>query len=573
MNSKKATLLSILKATVFLCLGMVLLFMCHCTDDRQQNQEKNKKVILFGIDGVEWHILHPLMKMGRVPVIQKLMCSGSIANLFSPSMCSPVEWTTIVTGKSKEKHGVLGFPQVQQRAPGQQKKEDNPLDMSMNITRQTRKSMTLWNIFSNHHHGVASIGWWATWPAEEINGTLISDTFLYNRIMPHTFSPPSIEQSLKEIEQMAKIRGESWLKNYLPAISTTHLKNHGNDYRVISGQLEKFSEHLTFDFVKQNIALYLIEKENPDLVFLYLRASDLSSHFFYRDTFHYSDNTDWPESGFYPEKFHWVIPATYELYDLFLDELLVNYDQMPYTIIVSDHGFGFQKMNKRVEFGKFFRNSKLLVNDQDPISFVKWKNKKDQEGTVQFFIDAPPQIEPNSSLLLQELRTTLAAIQNISGENLFESLNIVADGPDSQSECLEVTVNPAIQLADIIVFPKTMLPAHELFFYSQWSGSHRRNGIAIFNGPCFKKGHLVTTNIKTWDICPTILSIYSLPRGQDMDGHLITDIFTPRFLQNNPRPADISTYDRDLKDESFEKLDPEAEHKLINELKTIGYLN
>ena len=74
----------------------------------KKTAKNNTKSIIIGIDGATWSIIDPLIKQGSLPNIEKLITNGVRANLKAdPSISSPVAWTTIATGKSKEKHGVV----------------------------------------------------------------------------------------------------------------------------------------------------------------------------------------------------------------------------------------------------------------------------------------------------------------------------------------------------------------------------------------------------------------------------------------------------------------------------------
>ena len=48
------------------------------------------------------------------------------------------------------------------------------------VTSQMRKVKALWNILSDAGKRTDVVGWWATWPAETINGTIVSDHTCYH---------------------------------------------------------------------------------------------------------------------------------------------------------------------------------------------------------------------------------------------------------------------------------------------------------------------------------------------------------------------------------------------------------
>ena len=73
-------------------------------------QRLTKRVLLIGWDAADWKLIHPLMELGQMPVLQKLIecgVSGKISTLFP--VISPILWTSIATGKRADKHDILGF--------------------------------------------------------------------------------------------------------------------------------------------------------------------------------------------------------------------------------------------------------------------------------------------------------------------------------------------------------------------------------------------------------------------------------------------------------------------------------
>jgi predicted AlkP superfamily phosphohydrolase/phosphomutase len=71
---------------------------------------ERRKLVLLGWDGADWKVIHPLLDAGYLPHLASLIergVMGSIASL--TPMMSPMLWTSIVTGVTAERHGVLGF--------------------------------------------------------------------------------------------------------------------------------------------------------------------------------------------------------------------------------------------------------------------------------------------------------------------------------------------------------------------------------------------------------------------------------------------------------------------------------
>jgi len=124
-----------------------------------------RPLLLFGLDGADWRVMDPLLAAGRLPNFARLIESGARAPLqtFEPTL-SPLIWTTIATGFAPRRHGITGFT-----AKDPESGED------LLVTGNMRRVPALWNILSAAGHRVGVTGWWATYPAERVEGFVVSD--------------------------------------------------------------------------------------------------------------------------------------------------------------------------------------------------------------------------------------------------------------------------------------------------------------------------------------------------------------------------------------------------------------
>jgi hypothetical protein len=145
-----------------------------------------RRVLVIGLDGADWQAVDPLVRAGRLPVFARLRACGRTGTLLAtPPLLSPILWTTIATGRRPEDHRILDF--MVDLANGGQA----PMPST------ERRVEALWNLFSDAGRSVAVVGWWATYPAEDVNGTIVSDRVAPQllrgdvRIDPHAISPAS----------------------------------------------------------------------------------------------------------------------------------------------------------------------------------------------------------------------------------------------------------------------------------------------------------------------------------------------------------------------------------------------
>jgi hypothetical protein len=97
--------------------------------------------------------------------LRRLVEAGARADLgtLEPKL-SPLLWSSIATGKTADKHGVLNFVEP--------KPDGSGLQVSSSTTR---KAKALWNILSQNGLATNVVGWYASHPAEPIRGSVVSN--------------------------------------------------------------------------------------------------------------------------------------------------------------------------------------------------------------------------------------------------------------------------------------------------------------------------------------------------------------------------------------------------------------
>ncbi len=123
-----------------------------------------RRVLVLALDAADWQAIDPLVAAGRLPVLARLSARGhALSLLATPPLVSPIIWTTIATGRRPEDHRVLDFM------------VDLPGGGQAPVPSSERRTAALWNVFSDAGRSVGVVGWWATWPAEAVRGTIVAD--------------------------------------------------------------------------------------------------------------------------------------------------------------------------------------------------------------------------------------------------------------------------------------------------------------------------------------------------------------------------------------------------------------
>ena len=135
-------------------------------------QAPGKKILLIGWDAADWEMIDPLLQSGQMPALAQLIKGGLRGNLATlQPVLSPMLWTSIATGKRADKHGICGFTEPLPDASG------------IGPVRSTsRKCKAIWNILTQSGLKSNIVGWFATNPAEPINGVMITDQFLHPQL-------------------------------------------------------------------------------------------------------------------------------------------------------------------------------------------------------------------------------------------------------------------------------------------------------------------------------------------------------------------------------------------------------
>jgi len=310
------------------------------------------KTFLIGWDGATWNIIRPMFEKGLLPNLRGLVERGSsgILHTYKPPL-SPIIWTSIATGCLPSKHGVKDF--TTWRLPGVK----TPIaelaggvgalklmrwlvpGWEAPISSDTVRRPTIWQILSAMNKVVGTVGWWGSWPAQEVNGFVVSDRIVYT---PSNMGVSDLS-SLKnltypeclydEIKGMLRNPDSVTLEEARKFMDVQRLKP---GFRKPYDPEHLFKIALTITESFHKVGLYLCEKFNPDFFAVYFQGIDFVSHFMWQymapDSF--SDVSE-QDIRAYGE----VIQRFYAYQDRILGEFLALTDDRTNVLVVSDHGF------------------------------------------------------------------------------------------------------------------------------------------------------------------------------------------------------------------------------------------
>ncbi len=286
-----------------------------------------RRVIWIGLDGADWDYLTPLAAAGKLPNWAKLAREGYGVKLesFVPIL-SPLVWTTQETGVGPEVHRVLDFQEV-----------DPKSGLLVPVSEASRKVAAVWNVASSRGRKVGVVGFWATHPAEKINGFFLSD-----RIDPSAASPTSSgigypERLDETVRRVTAREGKVSVADLDPYVEVSEAEV-ASIPATPSFQNPVFglAALLTTTRITQRLSRELYDSERPDFLAVYFKGTDEVGHLF---------------APYAPPKLACTDPADYErfhrvpeTYFAMIDAILGQWmrrarEDGAVLVITSDHGF------------------------------------------------------------------------------------------------------------------------------------------------------------------------------------------------------------------------------------------
>jgi len=402
------------------------------------------RILIVGIDGLDWSRVNRLADEGRMPNVARMRSEGSSGILHSiRPFVSPTIWTCIATGKTEEKHGISGFLV----------NTPSPADASLSSSNM-RKVKAIWQIMSAAERSVAVIGWLVTYPADVVNGYLISshvtlalsakrearapnqtDDWLGEGIYPRSLWSEVADNVYHE-ENV----GDSIITSFI----ATSMDRARQEEKVRTSSLARF---YAADMTSLTLAQHFFETRPADFSAVYFRGSDITSHFFWR----FMEPESWKKelSAEAIETFSPVVERYYALADSLLGEVVKLVDDDTYVVLLSDHGFaghrGYRGFEGDVAVG-------IEMHREDGIIFVSGPGIKrggsiagasvlDVTPTVLALAGLPVARDMDGRPLTEVMSSTFLDRYPVVYVDSYE----VGDGPDGDLTPIESPVDEEIK--------------------------------------------------------------------------------------------------------------------------------
>lgn len=496
-------------------------------------EQTTNPVILVGIDGASWVAIEDLWSQGRLPHLRALAEQGVRTDLQPVADISPVIWTSFVTGVSPERHGITDF--LLPTTEG-----DLPVSSTM------RKVPAIWNMLTKLDRRVAVLSWWVSWPAEKVNGVVVSDRAL--KLSQDAVYPPELATQLQDI---------------------------------IAGTPEPRDDSLQAEIARQDevigtLAQQLI-RDRFDLMLIYLRSPDVVSHPYWK--YFQVPETETVESEKI-ERYGERVPRAYEAVDRIVGELVAAAPSDANFIIASDHGFmpvEGEQYRMLVDLNRVLEHLGYLVTSEGEIDWqqtraVTWNSPAGvPDKLVRLGVtdrDPSGPVTPDEvGGVIEELSRDLGKVVHRNGSPLF-SVREPTRMQAKQGADLVVVVHKRKNVKPVffdgVEIPGVMLSVEEL------TGTHSVDtpGIFIAAGPDIDRGFHARA-IHSLDITPTLLFALGLPVADDFDGKARRRLFSEDFRDRHP----LTTIPTWGVSETGEAASSEIDEELKKELRALGYID
>ncbi len=286
------------------------------------------RVVVLGFDGLDPRAVDLLLAEGKLPNFAKLRQQGAYGRLQSREpLLDPVLWTTIATGKTE--HG------IERLATTSESGEPLP------VGSRDRSAKALWNIASDAGRAVGVVGWWATWPAEDVRGTIVSDHVSYHFMFPQAFTGPRDAEGVVYPEELGAeigplVRRPADMNAEVLAVAHVEAQDlvRPFDFR---DPLEHLKWILASTQTHRHIGLHLWEKRRPELLLVYVEGPDAAAHLF-GHLFRQRPRPGEPAPQL--QRYARTLEGVIEQADRVVGDYLKAIDDRTTTlVVVSDHGF------------------------------------------------------------------------------------------------------------------------------------------------------------------------------------------------------------------------------------------
>jgi len=564
------------------------------------------RVVILGLDGGCLGLLKNWADQGLLPNFQEFLekgVSGPLTSIIPP--ITAAAWTSFMTGKNPGKHGLYDFM------------EPSRASYEMRFTNaRSRRSISIWQMLNDAGLQVGVFNVPMTFPPDPVDGFMISgmDTPLATSDFIH---PPALRQELERV--FGKV-----------VIEPRHLGFIKTDQQ----RAQLLEEIKAQETQRTDMFFYLLAKHPVDVAMLVYRATDIVQHFFwhYQDQSHYwhKKMSDHPFASAILEVYQHLdqelgrvlktLPAgtTYLIMSdhgfggtgkaWFHPNSLLR--QKGYLTLKPDQKkWGGVFWNSLFSYADQFLRSRLTPEQKSRLahylpglrrrfedsasgySLIDWPHTKafanetsalvpgiwiNLKGRFpEGIVEPGPEYQALVANLKAELtslrwdgRPLIAGVYHkdevYSGPYLDQAPDLILNWWQEASYVCKASFAGGKE-SPVVENDPGYSPTR-----SEWSGTHRLDGLVLLKSPYFRQG-VALEKSHILDLAPTILYLLGLPVPEDFDGQVLREAFAADFLEAHPLVSQKGSEEiRPLQEQTYTEEEAET---ISAKLKELGYLD
>jgi predicted AlkP superfamily phosphohydrolase/phosphomutase len=491
------------------------------------------RTVLFGVDGLTFRVLHPLIERGDLPNFCKLSekgCEAILESKYPP--VTPAAWTSISTGMKPASHGVYDFWEYEE--------EQSVIARTAHVQTHRKGAKAIWNILSDYNKQVLVINVPITYPAEAVNGVMVSGYLTPSSDVDFTY-PVNFKEELYRVvpDYMIDLEHEDMFS----------MKLTGKSDPLIDATLRMTQRRI-------QLTLYLMKEKSWDFCYVAFVGADRLQHPLWDDIMSLETRAT--------EYFRQL--------DYGLGLILEQLSPDDNLFVVSDHGFqgashffdineylyskGLLKPNfdnKRRQASRYTtlkhtlrqvgllhvaRRAKRILKKtgamqeyvgdvlQPVLTDIDWEQTKAYVPSMSGFLGGYADIflgQDLDEVTLAQLCEDLKSLRHPRTEQpLIDAIyttEVFGKGPYAPRE-------PHLLLlpTDGITFRMSLGNARLWDDANTTRGTHQKDGVLYAYGGRIKQG-FKASNAELYDIVPTILHGMGLPLPGQFDGCVLDELF------------------------------------------------
>ena len=571
------------------------------------------KVFVLGLDGATLDVMTPMMSRGELPAFAQMAAQGVHGPLQSvvPPL-SPPAWVSFATGKYPGKHRIIGFTRMVPHSYRLQL-----------VTGRDNRAQSLWNLAGREGKKVIVVNVPMTYPPQPVNGLMISglDT-------PDVHSDFTYPASLKD-ELFSKVP-EYKVNLQLGA----YLQSDGRRLaalRMILRDIEARHRAVAYLMDQYPWDLFIVKFNNPDIVqhhfWKYMDPAhpdhDPGSREEFRNAifsvYRKLDDVTSSIMGKLGQDCTFVVMSDHGAGARVNKVVYVNEwlrDKGHLRSVIKGRGKGdwlrgkllrqlYSYGNRSLSF--LFQNTspkvRRFLKDLAPKTFSRlslhfkfsgWLSAIDWSQTAAFLAEQEcirinvKGVYPHGTVEPRDYVTVR--------DRIIHELKSLRD-PETQETVFEdvLTREQAFGIPDDHALPDIQLVTREAKYditgkllepgslpeetfvrtepkARHANGMHRPSGVFFAKGPeC--NAEVALEDLRLVDLCPTILFALGLSLPTDMDGRVIKEAFRRDVLERCPIEYRDEVAGGETWQEPSNVYSSEEESKLVDNLKSLGYMD